>query len=258
MDTTLTAALIGALVALLGLLAQQQRWRAERREAVPKERGGKGHGDRFLDTYGLRLRLYRSRGKHILPGTLKTYRELVCLTMTRDGVYEEISISTKESGTTSIRIGEPRLTWYNFPREPNLRLRKLSSTHQAWVLEVPGGLSPSDPALSARLEWDIETEFPTTLQQAKEQYAGDEFPYQFYTEDITMPLDCLVIEVELPSEWASWHCAAVAFYGHSEVVHPDEQNRASKGFRRGGDYAQLVVPEPCFGFRYGIYWIPEN
>lgn len=209
------------------------------------------------DVYGLSVGRVVSTGIVDPEGNLAVRREVTGVKVIGSVIFKGIPITERSSGPDPRVIEGPTLASYQFPRPAALVLGRSSESSLRGQVEVEDGLSNGDPPLDFITTLRVVKAFATTRAEAAAAYKGDLFPYERFGEDIFLPVDELVLQLEMPESMAK-EVFPVAFYGYSEVKMPTETERIKPFLVRMGSMYRLSIPSPLFGFRYGICWSLEK
>jgi Caspase domain len=131
------------------------------------------------------------------------------------------------------------------------------------VVRLSGGeLSRDLGFVGYRVSQRIDNSFSLTAEALGQQLGPGDFPWDYFVSEIVTPMQSITVIVNLPPSFKTAASAAepVVFFGDSETLNFSELERieVEGNFRVQGRTAELSLPDPKRGNRYGIAWLPPS
>lgn len=142
-----------------------------------------------------------------------------------------------------------------FPRRLSLVVdepAKASRTH--WQIVSDGPFTSDDPPLDYSICCSYNKAILMSNQAVAEAFAKDEFKYDYFSWDPSLPIDSVVLTMTFPPGIAVKFFPGV-FFGQTEwMFNHRELDRIRSGFSSDSHHAVFSIHRPSPRFRYFIYW----
>lgn len=135
----------------------------------------------------------------------------------------------------------------------NVRLELTEPTGSEFRVYIEGLLYSTDGVLSYEVRGRASRAVLMTKEEVDVEYKNSEFKYEYVSQDVSMLVKRLDIEVVFPEGFGVTPHPGV-FFGSTEILHNLELRRVS--FEYADRRATLSVSDPLVGLTYLIYWTP--